>query len=268
VIINYCAALHFVMTTSATDDLYPVLLNVTDNASALSWTTGACKISKVGHLLARFFCLLMINSPLGINSKWTRTDNNKIADDISRIKRESVTEDSPPFFDYSTLTQTYPELIHCSSFVIQPELILLVWEMVLTERWPCHDEIRKLRQKLLRIALHFRAAARAVRPNISKDNEQRYSAHSMRVWACVLLDEAGKSPDYIKKRLRWMGDSFRMYLCDTQVIQDQHREALRASSKEVMDLISALPADILLSIMSEETAGKEEDMGVYQDDMD
>ena len=120
-----------------------------------------------------------------------------------------------------------------------------------------------------RIALHFRAAARAVRPNISKDNEQRYSAHSMRVWACVLLDEAGKSPDYIKKRLCWMGDSFRMYLCDTQVIQDQHREALRASSEEVMDLISALPADILhLSIMSEETAGKEEDMGVYQDDMD
>jgi hypothetical protein len=120
-----------------------------------------------------------------------------------------------------------------------------------------------------RIALHFRAAARAVRPNISKDDEQRYSAHSLRVWACVLLDEAGKSPDYIKKRLRWMGDSFRMYLRDTHVIQDQHREALRASSEEVMDLVSALPADILrLSIMSEETAGEEEDMGVYQDDMD
>jgi hypothetical protein len=91
---------------------------VTDNASALSWTTGACKKSKVGRLLARFFCSLMINSPLGINSKWISTDDNKIAinskwistddnkiaDDISRIKRESVQEDSPPFFDYSTLT--------------------------------------------------------------------------------------------------------------------------------------------------------------------
>jgi len=32
-----------------------------------------------------------------------------------------------------------------------------------------------------RIAFHFRAAARAARPNISKDDEQRYSAHSMRV---------------------------------------------------------------------------------------
>jgi len=36
-----------------------------------------------------------------------------------------------------------------------------------------------------------------------------------------------------------------------------------------MDLVSALPADIRrLSIMSEETAGDDEDMGVYQDDMD
>ena len=52
-----------------------------------------------------------------------------------------------------------------------------------------------------RIAFHFRAVARAVHLNISKNEEQRYSAHLMRVWACVLLDEMGKSPDYIKKHL-------------------------------------------------------------------
>jgi len=117
-----------------------------------------------------------------------------------------------------------------------------------------------------RIVIHFQATARAMRPNISKDDEQQYSAHSMRVWACVLLDEAGKLPDYIKKCLRWMRDSFQMYLHHIHVIQDQHREALRASSEEVMDLVSALPADILcLRIMSEGTASDEDDMGVYQD---
>jgi hypothetical protein len=59
-----------------------------------------------------------------------------------------------------------------------------------------------------------------------------------------------------------------MYLHDTCVIQDQHREALRASSKEVMDLVSTLPDDILrLSIMSGGT-GDEDNMGVYHDDMD
>jgi hypothetical protein len=98
VIINYCATLHIVMSTLATNDLYPFLLNVTNNASALSWTTGACKKSKVGRLLAHFFCSLMINLPLRINSKWISTDDNKITDDISCIKKESANEDSPPFF--------------------------------------------------------------------------------------------------------------------------------------------------------------------------
>ncbi len=69
VIINYCATLHIIMTTLVTDDLYLVLLNLTDNASAQSWPTGACKKSKVSRMLARFFCSLMINSLLRINSK-------------------------------------------------------------------------------------------------------------------------------------------------------------------------------------------------------
>ncbi len=149
VIINYCATLHVVMTLLVTDDPYPVLLNVTDNASAQSWTTGACKKSKVGCMLACFFCLLIINSSLGINSKWISTDKIKIADDISRIKKESADEDSPPFFDILILTKRYPELIHYSSFTIQPKLILLIWEIVLTKRWPCHNEIRRLRLKPL-----------------------------------------------------------------------------------------------------------------------
>jgi hypothetical protein len=119
-----------------------------------------------------------------------------------------------------------------------------------------------------RIAILFRAVVRAVSPTISKEEVQQYSAHSLQVWACVLLDEVGKLPDYIKKHIRWMGDSFWMYLRDTRVIQDQDREALRASSEEVMDLVSALPDDILcLSIMSDRT-GDEDNMGVYHDDMD
>ena len=52
-----------------------------------------------------------------------------------------------------------------------------------------------------RVAFLFRAVTRVVHPNISKDKEQRYSAHSLRVWACFLLDKAGKSPDYIKKHI-------------------------------------------------------------------
>ena len=103
---------------------------------------------------------------------------------------------------------------------------------------------------------------------MSKEEEQQYPAHLLQVWACKLLDKTGKFPYYMKKRLRWMGDSLRMYLHNMHVIQDRHCEALQALSEEVMDLISALPANILcLSTMSEGT-GDEDDMGMYHDDMD
>ncbi len=61
---------------SASKVPYPVFLNVTNNALALSWTTGACRKSRIGHLIARFFCSLMIGSPLGINYKWISTKDN------------------------------------------------------------------------------------------------------------------------------------------------------------------------------------------------
>jgi hypothetical protein len=134
VIINYCATLHMVLSKTPTNDPYPVLLNVTDNASALSWTTGACCKSRISCLLAHFFCSLLINSPLGINSQWISTLHNAIADDISRAKTvASESTHSYPTFHYLSLQQKYPELSHCSFFQPAPEQISLIWEIVLTE---------------------------------------------------------------------------------------------------------------------------------------
>jgi hypothetical protein len=139
-----------VLSANPTNDPYPVLLNVTDNASALSWTTGACRKSRIGCLLACFFCSLLINFPLGINSQWISTLHNAIADDISRAKNAtSEHTHSHPSFDYSSLQQKYSELSHCSFFQPVPELISLIWEIMLTERWPCHDKIRRLKLKPL-----------------------------------------------------------------------------------------------------------------------
>jgi hypothetical protein len=116
VIINYCASLHVFMTMSITNNPHPVLLNMTDNASALSWTNHTCRKSKLGRLLVQLFCLLLINSPLGINFQWISTDDNKIADNTSQIKK--TLSNSLHSFDYSSLRQTYPELTHCSFFQI------------------------------------------------------------------------------------------------------------------------------------------------------
>ena len=97
-----------------------------------------------------------------------------------------------------------------------------------------------------KIVEFLRKAVKSIRPDTSSEDLKQCSAHSLRVWAFVLLDEAGKPPDYIKKRLHWLGDSFRMYLQDTLAIQLQHVDALREASREVMDLINTLPTDVSL----------------------
>ncbi len=119
-----------------------------------------------------------------------------------------------------------------------------------------------------KIAELLRKAVKKVRPDTTPDKLKQYSVHSLRVWACVLLDEAEKLPDYIKKRLRWLGDSFRMYLRDTAIIQHQHVDAMLAALQEVMDLvIAALPKDLIaLSTMTEGT--DDLDMHEYADEMD
>ena len=45
-------------------------------------------------------------------------------------------------------------------------------------------------------------------------------------------------------RLCWMGNSFRMYLLDKGIIQDKHRDILRAVSQEVINLISGSSVNI------------------------
>jgi hypothetical protein len=118
-----------------------------------------------------------------------------------------------------------------------------------------------------KIAKLLQKAIKKVCPDTIPDKLKRYSTHSLRVWACLLLNKAEKLPDYIKKRLRWLGDSFRMYLRDTAIIQHQHVDALLAALQEVMKLIAALPKDVIaLSTMTEGT--DDPDMHEYADKMD
>jgi hypothetical protein len=125
-----------------------------------------------------------------------------------------------------------------------------------------------------RIATLLRKAVKKVQPSTSADNLKKYSAHSLRVWACVLLDEAGMSQFFIQKCLRWLGDSFKMYLRDTKAIQDKHLAALQSASSDVMALIRPPPDDVIhlratmsnLNVPSDIV--KDDQMGVYIDEMD
>ncbi len=61
----------------------------------------------------------------------------------------------------------------------------------------------------------LQGVAKNFHPDLTKDEESHFSSHSGRVWAVVLLGEAGMNPDFIKSWLRWMGESYRLYLRDS-----------------------------------------------------
>jgi hypothetical protein len=49
-----------------------------------------------------------------------------------------------------------------------------------------------------KIAEVFQSVAKTCHPDLTRDENMRFSSHSIRVWAVVLLDEAGMNPDFIK----------------------------------------------------------------------
>jgi hypothetical protein len=59
-----------------------------------------------------------------------------------------------------------------------------------------------------KIAEVLRSISKAVYPDLTKEELKKFSSHSGRVWALVLLDKAGMTPDFMKSRLQWMGKSY------------------------------------------------------------
>jgi hypothetical protein len=108
-----------------------------------------------------------------------------------------------------------------------------------------------------KIADVLRLIAKAVHPDLTEDELKEFSSHSGRVWALVLLDEAGMTPDFMKSRLRWMGESYRLYLRDTSILQRKHVDALNKESNEITRLLGN-NRDILPNIVP-----TDDEMGAY-----
>jgi hypothetical protein len=58
-----------------------------------------------------------------------------------------ATTNSPPTLNYTTLKQRYLELKNSPFVQINPELISLIWEIMLTKKWPSHKEVQILKQR-------------------------------------------------------------------------------------------------------------------------
>jgi hypothetical protein len=80
------------------------------------------------------------------------------------------------------------------------------------------------------IANNLRQLAVAVYGTMSQEELQRFSSHSLRVGACVILHASGKNEVFIKHRLRWRSNSFMNYLRDVPILALQHASVLRRSN--------------------------------------
>jgi hypothetical protein len=60
-----------------------------------------------------------------------------------------------------------------------------------------------------KIAKVLQSFAKICHPDLTRDEIMRFTSHSIRVWAVVLLDKAGMNTDFIESRHRWIGDSYR-----------------------------------------------------------
>ena len=109
VIINYVAStFYFTKISPNPTDPYPAVLIEADNTTSESWVIKACKVSLIGRALGRLQCALMITNPVGINAGHVSTNDNFIADGISRITTASNADSY-----FTSLQQVYPQLRSC-----------------------------------------------------------------------------------------------------------------------------------------------------------
>ena len=129
IIINYVAATHYFMWVSPdASNPFPVVLIEADNTSAESWTIKACKSSLIGRELGLLQCALMITNPVGVCTGRVSTDDNFIADGISRVEN-STNADSY----FRSLAQDFPQLRSCRRFQPSAELVSSVIRILLQD---------------------------------------------------------------------------------------------------------------------------------------
>lgn len=74
----------------------------------------------------------------------------------------------------------------------------------------------------------LRQSARKAHAISNDDDLSRWTAHSIRVGACVLLHEKGADPLFIKSQLRWKSDTFLTYLRHTHVLALRHSALIQS----------------------------------------
>jgi hypothetical protein len=98
---------------------------------------------------------------------------------------------------------------------------------------------------------------RTVHPDLSEDENECFSPNLGKVWVLVLLYEDGRTPDFMKPCLRWIGESYRLYLHDTSILKQININVFCKELDKVMRLLES-NRDILPNIVP-----VDDEMGEY-----
>jgi hypothetical protein len=92
---------------------------------------------------------------------------------------------------------------------------------------------------------YIQKITKSVHPDMTAHELSFFSCHSFRVWAAVLLHEAGQDGDVIRIRLRWLSEAYRVYLRNTEKTADLHNKALESNADELLLELSSQELPIL-----------------------
>ena len=115
---------------------------------------------------------------------------------------------------------------------------------------PCADYHLKNKMRYITgkdISSFLQNIARELNPDMPNSEIKKFSSHPLRVTAAVLLHEQGHDSDYIKIQLRWLGDSYRVYLRSTHTILQRHSDSLTKSAHTSIKLAN-LPQHVSYSV--------------------
>ena len=124
-IINYAAAYHFYKETPDSTDPFPLVRLFGDNSTAESWMRKTCTRSLPGRALGRLLCALMIGNPVGLDIEHVTSEDNDLADAISRFKSNGDTLRGLP-----SLMQEFPRLRGCRRFRPSSPLLSLLLDAI------------------------------------------------------------------------------------------------------------------------------------------
>jgi hypothetical protein len=115
-------------------DPHPMVLISGDNTVSESWAKKASKHSPVWRALGRIQCGLMINNPVGLLTNHIPTEENVVADDISRVESKLALA-----HEFPRLCQAHPALSGCQRFLPSSDLVSCIMDALL--RSECREPV-------------------------------------------------------------------------------------------------------------------------------